>query len=54
MIKENSGSGFPRDAAALSSVAISTIAFYLAYYVSLFKGLNVDKPRNLAKSVTVE
>ena len=38
----------------LSSAAISTIAFYFAYYVSLFKGLNVDKPRNLAKSVTVE
>ena len=26
----------------------------LGYYVSLAKGLNVDKPRNLAKSVTVE
>ncbi len=26
----------------------------LAYYVSLFKGFDVDKPRNLAKSVTVE
>lgn len=26
----------------------------LAYYVSLIKGLNPDKPRNLAKSVTVE
>ena len=38
----------------LSSVAISSIAFYLAYFVSLAKGLNVDKPRNLAKSVTVE
>ena len=38
----------------LSSVAISCIAFYLAYYVALAKGLNVDKPRNLAKSVTVE
>ncbi len=38
----------------LSSVAISSIAFYFAYYVSLFKGLNVDKPRNLAKAVTVE
>ena len=38
----------------LSSVAISSIAFYLAYYVALDKGLNVDKPRNLAKSVTVE
>jgi glucosamine--fructose-6-phosphate aminotransferase (isomerizing) len=38
----------------LSSVAVSSVAFYLAYYVSLEKGLNVDKPRNLAKSVTVE
>ena len=38
----------------LSSVAVSSIAFYLAYYVALAKGLNVDKPRNLAKSVTVE
>ena len=26
----------------------------LAYYVSLAKGLDIDKPRNLAKSVTVE
>ena len=25
-----------------------------AYYVSVGKGLDVDKPRNLAKSVTVE
>ncbi len=26
----------------------------LAYYVAIYKGRNVDKPRNLAKSVTVE
>lgn len=26
----------------------------LAYYTSVFKGIDVDKPRNLAKSVTVE
>ncbi|MCK4447175.1 MAG: SIS domain-containing protein, partial [Candidatus Marinimicrobia bacterium] len=26
----------------------------LAYYIADMKGLNVDKPRNLAKSVTVE
>lgn len=26
----------------------------MAYYVAVFKGLNVDQPRNLAKSVTVE
>ena len=38
----------------LSSVVVSSIAFYLAYYVTIEKGYNVDKPRNLAKSVTVE
>lgn len=38
----------------LSSIIVSTVAFYLAYYTSLSKGYNVDKPRNLAKSVTVE
>ena len=26
----------------------------LSYYISKLKGLDVDKPRNLAKSVTVE
>jgi len=26
----------------------------IAYYVALFKGNDVDQPRNLAKSVTVE
>jgi glucosamine--fructose-6-phosphate aminotransferase (isomerizing) len=26
----------------------------LAYYIGVLKGLDVDKPRNLAKSVTVE
>lgn len=26
----------------------------MAYYVAVFRGLNVDQPRNLAKSVTVE
>ena len=38
----------------LSAIAISSVAFYLAYYTTLEKGYNVDKPRNLAKSVTVE
>jgi glucosamine--fructose-6-phosphate aminotransferase (isomerizing) len=34
---------------------LSTIPTYLfAYYVGVAKGLNVDRPRNLAKSVTVE
>ena len=26
----------------------------IAYFVSIYKGINPDKPRNLAKSVTVE
>lgn len=38
----------------LSCIIVSSIAFYLAYFVALLKGYNVDKPRNLAKSVTVE
>ncbi|MCR5490591.1 MAG: glutamine--fructose-6-phosphate transaminase (isomerizing) [Bacilli bacterium] len=42
---------FPKE---LSAVAMSPVAFYLAYYVALYKGYNIDKPRNLAKSVTVE
>jgi len=34
---------------------VSTIPTYLlAYYVGVARGLNVDRPRNLAKSVTVE
>ncbi len=38
----------------ISSIIVSSVAFYLAYFTSLLKGYNVDKPRNLAKSVTVE
>lgn len=33
---------------------VAVILQLLAYYTSDMKGLNVDKPRNLAKSVTVE
>jgi glucosamine--fructose-6-phosphate aminotransferase (isomerizing) len=34
---------------------VSTVPLQLlAYYIGLEKGLNVDRPRNLAKSVTVE
>ena len=32
----------------------SVVLQLIAYYVSLDKGLDVDKPRNLAKVVTVE
>ena len=36
-----------------NSLAIIPLQLF-AYYVSVGKGLDVDKPRNLAKSVTVE
>ncbi len=38
----------------LSTVVNVFVSQYLAYYVALHKGVNIDKPRNLAKSVTVE
>ena len=37
----------------MGSLAIIPLQL-LAYYTSVSKGLDVDKPRNLAKSVTVE
>ncbi|SCP96719.1 glutamine--fructose-6-phosphate transaminase (isomerizing) [Anaerobium acetethylicum] len=37
----------------MTSLAVIPLQL-LAYYVSVAKGLDVDKPRNLAKSVTVE
>ena len=33
---------------------IAAVLQLIAYYASVGKGLNVDQPRNLAKSVTVE
>lgn len=39
----------------LFTAALEVIPFQLlAYYTALHKGLDIDKPRNLAKSVTVE
>ena len=38
----------------LSPLAAIIPAQYLAYYAALIKGCDIDKPRNLAKSVTVE
>ena len=43
------------DADPLVNPIISTIPLQLlAYYVAVLRGCDVDKPRNLAKSVTVE
>ena len=38
----------------LSSIVTIVPLQLLAYYIAKEKGLDVDKPRNLAKSVTVE
>ena len=38
----------------LAPLLMVVITQLIAYYTSLGKGLDVDKPRNLAKSVTVE
>lgn len=36
------------------SILIAVVVQLFSYYVAIEKGLNVDRPRNLAKSVTVE
>ena len=44
----------PASDSAMSVFATAAIVQLVAYYTSDAKGLDVDKPRNLAKSVTVE
>jgi glucosamine--fructose-6-phosphate aminotransferase (isomerizing) len=44
----------PRTAPFLAPVALIVPLQLLAYYASVARGNDVDKPRNLAKSVTVE
>jgi glucosamine--fructose-6-phosphate aminotransferase (isomerizing) len=44
----------PRHVGLLSPILHSIPVQLLAYHTALFKGTDVDKPRNLAKSVTVE
>ena len=40
---------------ALFATSLAVVPLQLlAYYISCARGLDVDKPRNLAKSVTVE
>ena len=38
----------------LSPILLTIPIQLLAYHVALLKGCDIDKPRNLAKSVTVE
>ena len=44
----------PKMDSEFTSFATAVVLQLVAYYTSEAKGLDVDKPRNLAKSVTVE
>ncbi len=44
----------PATSEALSAIPASVPLQLLAYYIAKMRGCNVDQPRNLAKSVTVE
>jgi glucosamine--fructose-6-phosphate aminotransferase (isomerizing) len=44
----------PRTHDALAPILASVPLQLLAYYIAVLRGSNVDQPRNLAKSVTVE
>ncbi len=45
---------YPSDSNLLSCIPISVILQLLAYHMANLRGCSIDKPRNLAKSVTVE
>lgn len=44
----------PSEGELLSPIAFTVLLQLLAYHVAVIKGTDVDQPRNLAKSVTVE
>ena len=44
----------PETLSSLTPILLTLPLQLLAYYMADFKGLDVDQPRNLAKSVTVE
>jgi glucosamine--fructose-6-phosphate aminotransferase (isomerizing) len=44
----------PRVQECLTPIVTSIPLQLLAYYIAVYKGRDVDRPRNLAKSVTVE
>jgi glucosamine--fructose-6-phosphate aminotransferase (isomerizing) len=45
---------FPSDSGLLSCIPIAVVLQLLAYHVANLRKCSIDKPRNLAKSVTVE
>lgn len=54
LVKDGDAFAVPMVKAYLSILPMVYCGQYLSYYVALHKGVNIDKPRNLAKSVTVE
>ena len=44
----------PRTGELLTPVLMTIPLQLLAYHVAVYRGTDVDQPRNLAKSVTVE
>ena len=44
----------PKNNEFLTTILLSIPVQLLAYHVAIMKGTDVDQPRNLAKSVTVE
>ncbi|NDG27848.1 MAG: glutamine--fructose-6-phosphate aminotransferase, partial [Proteobacteria bacterium] len=46
--------GIPKTTWALNPILLTIPLQLLAYHVAVGRGADVDKPRNLAKSVTVE
>jgi glutamine---fructose-6-phosphate transaminase (isomerizing) len=44
----------PRSHELLAPIVLLVPLQYIAYYAALARGCEVDRPRNLAKSVTVE
>ena len=44
----------PKTNSTINSFLLTIPIQFLAYHVALLKNCDIDKPRNLAKSVTVE
>jgi glucosamine--fructose-6-phosphate aminotransferase (isomerizing) len=44
----------PDSSEALTPMITTIPLQFLSYYIAVIRGCNVDQPRNLAKSVTVE
>jgi glucosamine--fructose-6-phosphate aminotransferase (isomerizing) len=44
----------PKSNELLAPILLTIPLQFLAYHVAVYRGTDVDQPRNLAKSVTVE